>query len=135
VLYEYVGSVLLRLVTALRTLCTFYLALYLYKVLLYKNIKNKIYAIITLPVVLYGCETRSATLREERRLMMLESRVLRERHGHTLHSLYSLLRVGEVVRMEEKRNAYGALVGRGEDVGVDGRIIIKHVLDKYYRRA
>ena len=32
---------------------------------------------IILPVVLYGCETWSLTLREERRLMVFENRVLR----------------------------------------------------------
>ena len=36
--------------------------------LLSRNIKIKIYITITLPVVLYGCETWSLTLREERRL-------------------------------------------------------------------
>ena len=37
----------------------------------------KIYRIIILPVVLYGCETWSLTLREERRLRVFENRVLR----------------------------------------------------------
>ena len=32
---------------------------------------------IILPVVLYGCETWSLTLREKRRLMVFENRVLR----------------------------------------------------------
>ena len=36
--------------------------------LLSKNLKIKIYGTITLPVVLYGCETWSLTLREERKL-------------------------------------------------------------------
>jgi hypothetical protein len=36
--------------------------------LLSKNIKIKIYRTIILPVVWYGCETWSLTLREERRL-------------------------------------------------------------------
>ena len=36
--------------------------------LLSKNFKIKIYKTIILPVVLYGCETWSLTLREERRL-------------------------------------------------------------------
>ena len=36
--------------------------------LLSKNLKNKIYTTIILPVVLYGCETWSLTLREEHRL-------------------------------------------------------------------
>jgi len=45
--------------------------------LLSKNSEIKIYRIITLPVVLYGCETWSLTLREERRLRVFENRVLR----------------------------------------------------------
>jgi hypothetical protein len=39
--------------------------------LLSKNVKIKIYRAIILPVVLYGCETWSLTLREERRLRVL----------------------------------------------------------------
>jgi hypothetical protein len=42
-----------------------------------KNIKIKIYRTIILLVVLYGCETWSRTLREERRLRVLENMVLR----------------------------------------------------------
>ena len=45
--------------------------------LLSKNLKVKIYKTIILPVVLYGCETWSLTLREERRPRMFENRVLR----------------------------------------------------------
>jgi hypothetical protein len=45
--------------------------------LLTKNIKYKIHGTIILPVVLYGCETRSFTLREESRL----NRVLRRIFG------------------------------------------------------
>ena len=44
--------------------------------LLSKNLKIKIYRTIILPV-LYGCETWSLTMREERRLRMFENRVLR----------------------------------------------------------
>jgi hypothetical protein len=36
---------------------------------------------IILPVVLYGCETWSLTLREEHRLMVFENRVLRRIFG------------------------------------------------------
>jgi hypothetical protein len=36
---------------------------------------------IILPVVLYGCETWSLTLKEEHRLRMLENRVLRRMFG------------------------------------------------------
>jgi hypothetical protein len=59
---------------------------------------------IILPVVLYGCETLSLTLREEHRLGVLENRVLkrifgpkrdevteecRKLHNEKLHDLYS----------------------------------------------
>jgi hypothetical protein len=45
--------------------------------LLSKNVKVRIYKTVILPVVLYGCETWSLTLREERRLRVFENRVLR----------------------------------------------------------
>jgi hypothetical protein len=48
---------------------------------LYKNLKITIYRAIILPVVLYGCETWSLTLREERRLRVFENRVLRRIFG------------------------------------------------------
>jgi hypothetical protein len=48
--------------------------------LLSKNLKIKIYGTIILPV-LYGCETWSLTLREERRVRMFENRVLRRIFG------------------------------------------------------
>ena len=49
--------------------------------LLSKILKIKIYRTIILPVVLYGCETWSLTLREERRLRVFENRVLRRVFG------------------------------------------------------
>ena len=49
--------------------------------LLSKNIRIEIYRTLILPVVLYGCETWSLTLREERRLRVLENRVLRRIFG------------------------------------------------------
>jgi len=45
--------------------------------LLTKNLKIKIYRTIILPVVLYGCETWSLTLRVESRLRVFENRALR----------------------------------------------------------
>jgi hypothetical protein len=42
-----------------------------------KNLKSRIYKTINLPVVLYGCDTRSLTLREEQRLRVFENGVLR----------------------------------------------------------
>ena len=49
--------------------------------LLSKNLKIKIYRTIVFPVVLYGWETWSLTLREERRLRVFENRVLRRIFG------------------------------------------------------
>ena len=49
--------------------------------LLSKKLKIKIYRTIILPVVLYGCETWSLTLREERRLRVFENRLLRRVFG------------------------------------------------------
>jgi len=45
--------------------------------LLSKNLKIKIQRTIILPVVLYGCEAWSLTLREERKLSVFENMVLR----------------------------------------------------------
>ena len=45
------------------------------------TLKIKIYRTIILPVVLYGCETWSLTLREERRLRVLENRALKRLFG------------------------------------------------------
>jgi hypothetical protein len=73
--------------------------------LLSKNIKINIYRTIILPVVLFGCETWSLTLREERRLRVFGNRVLRrifgprrdevtvewrKLHNEELNDLYSL---------------------------------------------
>jgi len=49
--------------------------------LLSKNIKIKIYRTIILPIVLYGCETWSLTLREQDSLRVFENRVLRRIFG------------------------------------------------------
>jgi hypothetical protein len=72
--------------------------------LLSKNLKIRIHNTIILPVVLYGCETWSLTLREEYRLRVFENRVLRrifgpkrdevtgewrKLHNEELHDLYS----------------------------------------------
>jgi len=66
-------------------------------------LKVKIYRTIIMPVVLYGCEIWSLTLREERRLRVSEIRVLRrifgpkrgevrgewrKLHNEELHDLY-----------------------------------------------
>jgi hypothetical protein len=49
--------------------------------LLSKTLKIKIYRIIILPVVLFGCETWLLILRQERRLLVFENRVLRRVFG------------------------------------------------------
>ena len=105
--------------------------------LLSKNLKIKIYRTIILPVVLYGCETWSLTIREERRLRVFEGRVLRrvfgpkrdevtgERrklHIEELNDLYSpnIVRVIKSRRMSwaghvgEGRGVYRVLVGKSE---------------------
>ena len=46
-----------------------------------QKVRDKIYRTVILPVVLYGCETWSLTLREERRLRVFENRVLRRVFG------------------------------------------------------
>jgi hypothetical protein len=99
--------------------------------LLSRNIKSRLYKTIILPVVLYGCETWSLTLREEHKLRVFENTVLRrifgpkrdevtggwrKLHNEELHNLYpspSIIRMvksrrmrwtGHVARMW-KRNA------------------------------
>ena len=96
---------------------------------------------ITLPVVLYGCETWSLTFREEHRLRVFENRVLRrifglkrdgvtrewrKLHNEELNDLYcspNIVRVikwrrmrwaGHVARMEEGRGVHKVLVEKPE---------------------
>jgi len=108
--------------------------------LLSKNLNIKIYRTIILPIVLYGCENRLLTLREERKLRVFENKVLRilgprrdevtgERrrlHNEELNDLYcspNIVRViksrrmrwvGHVARMDEERGVYRVLVGKPE---------------------
>ena len=49
--------------------------------LLSRKLKIKIYRTIILPIVLYGCEAWSLTLREERKLRVFENMVLRRIFG------------------------------------------------------
>ena len=100
--------------------------------LLSKNLNIKIYRTIMLPVVLYGCETRSLTLREERRLRVFENRVLRnvfgpkrdevtgewrKQHNEELNNLYSLPNIMRVVKSRRMRWA-GHVARMGKDRGV-----------------
>jgi hypothetical protein len=51
--------------------------------LLSKNTKIRVYRALILPVVLYGCENWSLTLRKEQRLRVFDNRVLRRIFGPT----------------------------------------------------
>jgi len=109
--------------------------------LLSKNLNIKIYKIIILPVVLYGRETWSLTLREERKLRVFEDMVLRRifglrrdevkgewrrLHYEELNDLYSSPNIvwviksrrmrwaGHVAHMGEEREVYRFLVGKRE---------------------
>ena len=109
--------------------------------LLSKNLKIKIYRTIILPVVLYGCEAWSLTLREERKLRVFENMVLRRifgprrdevmgewrrLHNKELNDFYSspnIVRViksrimrwaGHVARMGEEKGVYRVLVRKPE---------------------
>jgi hypothetical protein len=53
----------------------------LYAGLLAKYTKITVYRTIILPVVSYGCETWSLTLRDKQRLWVFENRVLRKIFG------------------------------------------------------
>ena len=107
--------------------------------LLSRNIKVKIYRTVILRIVLYGCETWSLTLKEERRLRVFENRVLRrvfgakrdevtgewrKLHNEELSDLYCSPHIvwviksrrmrwaGHVARMGDRRGVYRVLVGK-----------------------
>jgi hypothetical protein len=78
-----------------------------------KNLKIRIYKMIILPVVLYGCETWSLILREEHRLRVFENRVprrifgpkrdevtgeWRKLHNKELRDLYSLPSIIRIIK-------------------------------------
>jgi hypothetical protein len=116
--------------------------------LLSRNIRVKIYKTIILPVILYGCETWSLTLREEHRLRVFENRALRrifgpkrdgvteewrKLHNEKLNNLYSFPDIirqvksrrmrlaGHVVRIGEERKVYKVLVAKPEGKRPPGR--------------
>jgi hypothetical protein len=116
--------------------------------LLSKNLKIKIYRTIILPVVLYGCETWSLTLREEKKLRVFEVLVLRRIFGprrdevtgewrrlhiEELNDLYTspnMVRViksrrmrwaRHVTHMGEESGVYRVLVGKPEGKRLLGR--------------
>jgi len=100
--------------------------------LLSKNLKIKIYRTVILPVVLYGFETWSLTLREERKLRVFENRVLRKifgpkrdevtgewriLHNEELNDLYSSPNIVQVIKSRRMRWA-GHVARMGEEMGV-----------------
>jgi len=97
-----------------------------------KNLKIKKYRTSVLPVVLYGCETLSLTLWEERRIRLFENRVLRrifwpkrdevsgewrELHNEELNDLYSSPNIVPVIKSRRIRLA-GHVAPVGERRGV-----------------
>ena len=85
--------------------------------ILSKNLKIKIYKTTTLPVVLYGCETYSLTLREECKLRVFENRIpgrifgpkrdengkWRRLHNEELHCLYRSPNIVRVIKSRRLR--------------------------------
>jgi len=100
--------------------------------LLSKNLKIKAYRTIILPVVLYGCETWSLTLREERKPKVFEKIMLRriigprrddvtgewrKLHNEELNDLYSSPNIVRVIKY--RRMSWAGHVARmGEERGV-----------------
>jgi len=102
--------------------------------LLSKNLNINIYRTIILPVVLYGCETLSLTLQEERRLRVFENRALRKifgprsdevtgewrrLHNEGLNDLYSSPNIVRVIKWRRMRWA-GHVARMGEGRGYIG---------------
>ena len=102
--------------------------------LLSKNLKIKIYRTIILPVVLYGCETWSLVLREERKLRVFENMVRRRifgprrdevtrewrrLHNEELNDLYSSPNKVRVIKLRRMRWA-GHVARMGEERGCIG---------------
>jgi len=102
--------------------------------LLSRNLKITIYRTIISPVVLYGCETWSLTLREERKLRVFENMVLRRifgprrfevsgewrrLHNEELNDLYSSPNIVRVIKSRIMRGS-GHVAHMGEDKGCIG---------------
>ena len=103
--------------------------------LLSKILKIKIYKTIILPVVLYGCETWSLTLREERRLRVFENGVVRriigpkrdevrwewrKLHNRELNDLYSSHNIVRVIKSRRIRWAGHVALLEGEERCIHG---------------
>ena len=103
--------------------------------LLSRNLKITIYTYrtIILPVVLYGCETWSLPLREERKLRVFQNMVLRRifgprrdetgewrrLHNKELNDLYSSPNIVRVIKSRRMRWA-GHVARMGEERGCIG---------------
>jgi len=105
----------------------------------YKNVKIKIFRNIILPFVLYGCETWSLTLREERKLRVFVNVVLwrifvprrdevrwewRRLHNEELNDLYSSPNFVRVIKSKRKRWA-GHVARMGELRGLYRVLVVK----------
>ncbi|KAJ4427249.1 hypothetical protein ANN_24867 [Periplaneta americana] len=106
--------------------------------LLSKNLKVRIYKTVILPVLLYGCETWTLTLREEHRLRVFENKVLRKifgakrdevtgewrkLHNTELHALYSS---PDIIRnLKSRRLRWAGHVARCQVLMVTAKIHAK----------
>jgi hypothetical protein len=114
------------------------LAITRYRIFATSKYKVKMYSTINWRIVLYGCETWSLTLRDERRRRVFENMVLRKIfgpkrdevtgesrriHNTELYALYSLhkIRVNKsrrlkwaehIARMGDRRGVYRVLLGK-----------------------
>ena len=80
----------------------------MFSILLSKYIEIKVYRIIILPVVLYGCETWALTLWEECRLKVFENRVLRRIFGA---KRYEITGEWRKLHNEERNELYSSPTG------------------------
>jgi len=91
--------------------------------LISKHLRIKIYRKIILLVVLYGCETWSLTLREERMLRVFENRVLRKLFGpkrDEVRGEWRKLHNGELNYLYSSRNIF--LVSESRRMGWAGNV-------------
>jgi hypothetical protein len=115
-----------------------------------RNLKVKIYKSIILPVVLYGCETWSLTLREVHRLSVFENSVLRRIFGPTrdevtaewrklnngeLHNFYSSPNIVRQIKSRKMRWAGHVARMGGTCTGFFGKTQRKKQLESPRRRG
>jgi hypothetical protein len=111
----------------------------LFSSLLSKNLKIQIYRTMILPVVFYGCETWSPTLREEHRIRVFDNRELRrifgprrdevtrewrKLHNEEVNNLYSSPNIVRVIKSRRMRWA-GHVAHIGEKSGVYRVLVAK----------